>query len=323
MRVSPTDPVPAIPMTPRPALEEDTIRLPDGRRLGYAVYGEADGPPVLYFHGYPNCRREPGLLPIEGVRLIAPDRPGYGLSDPKPGRSLLDWADDVSALMDALGLARSHLIGMSGGGPFAAACAYALPDRILGTALICPLGPAGMNLAGYSPAGLLLNLGRRKRVMRLAAGIARTVIHRGEPLAFARRLRSTVGMAYSGMELPDRASDDLLVAGWREALRQGVEGPMDDAHSYAHPWGFDVADIRMPVTVWHGLADGTVPPRAGRWYADSIPGAKARFIQGEGHFSLVFNHHAAILGELVGGVGSAVPGGRERGAVNTCGRKAF
>ncbi|WP_119679485.1 alpha/beta fold hydrolase [Indioceanicola profundi] len=294
-----TAPPETIPVTPCRARSEDAIWLKDGRRLGYAVYGDPEGPPVLYFHGYPNCRREAGLLPVRDVRLIALDRPGYGMSDPRPGRTLLDWADDVAALMDALEIERAHLLGMSGGGPFAAACAYALPERIVGTALVCPLGPAGRRLGGYSPAGLLLHLGRRKRMMRLAAGVAHRVIHRGDPLNLARRLRRGFGMAYAQMDVLGGGADELIVEGWREALRQGVEGPLDDARCFASPWGFDVSAIRTPVAVWHGLADRTVPPQASRWYAANIPGARGHFIEGEGHFSLIYKYHAEILGGLL------------------------
>ena len=88
-------------------LRNTTITLPDGRRLGCAEYGDPDAMPVLYCHGFPSCRLEPSMLPVSGIRLIALDRPGYGLSDPLPGRTLLDWPRDVAAAADALGLGTS------------------------------------------------------------------------------------------------------------------------------------------------------------------------------------------------------------------------
>ena len=89
-----------------PLSSDDVIDLADGRRLAYAEYGDADGKPIFLFHGLPGSRLSWGLLPGEpipaGLRVIAPDRPGYGRSDSKPGRSLLDWSDDVAQLADAL-----------------------------------------------------------------------------------------------------------------------------------------------------------------------------------------------------------------------------
>src|SRR3954471_17322215 len=98
----------------------NTITLPGGRRLGYAKYGDPDAMPVLYCHGFPSCRLEPSMLPVSGIRLIALDRPGYGLSEPLPGRTLRDWPRDVAAAADALGLHRFAVVGVSGGAPYAA-----------------------------------------------------------------------------------------------------------------------------------------------------------------------------------------------------------
>ena len=130
--------------------KNSTITLPDGRRLGCAEYGDPDAMPVLYCHGFPSCRLEPSMLPVSGIRLIALDRPGYGLSDPLPGRTLLDWPRDVAAAADALGLGRFAVAGVSGGAPYAAACAALLKDRVMGLALICGIAPPGK--AG-KPAG--------------------------------------------------------------------------------------------------------------------------------------------------------------------------
>ncbi|MFM2045649.1 MAG: hypothetical protein RLY86_4225 [Pseudomonadota bacterium] len=279
------------------APRDGVVTLPDGRRLGYAEYGDPAGPVIVYLHGYPNCRREAGLMPLPGVRLIAPDRPGYGLSDPLPGRGLRAVAADVAALLDALGLDRVRLIGLSGGAPYAAALAHDRPDRIAATAFVCPLGPAAVS--ADSPAALLHALGRRPRLLPLVAGVARTVILRGDPLALAGRLRRGRAMTDPDLTLLTADPGRALLSGWREALRPGVQGAVDDAVAYAGPWGFDPAAIRGPVTVWHGTADRTVPVAAGRWYARCIPGAVLQEKAGEGHFSLVHHHHGAIVADLL------------------------
>ncbi|MBC7801768.1 MAG: alpha/beta fold hydrolase, partial [Gemmatimonadaceae bacterium] len=118
------------------------VRLPDGRAIAVEEYGDPAGLPVLYFHGWPASRLEAGLIPELPVRLLAFDRPGYGRSSPQPGRTLLDWPRDVAEVADRLGLDRFHVVGLSGGAPYAVACAYAIPDRVRGMALVCPVPPA-------------------------------------------------------------------------------------------------------------------------------------------------------------------------------------
>src|SRR5262245_6028460 len=101
-----------------------TLKLKDGRNLGFAQFGADSAPPVFYFHGWPGSRLEAGFFEIPGVQMIGVDRPGYGLSDPHPKRKLADWPNDVAALADHLGFGKFAIVGMSGGGPYAAACAY-------------------------------------------------------------------------------------------------------------------------------------------------------------------------------------------------------
>lgn len=284
---------------PQAGRRDGTVHLPDGRILGFAQYGDPAAPPVLHFHGYPSSRLEGGLIPVPGVRLIVPDRPGYGLSDPQPGRTLLDWPKDVAALLDALHLDRVPAIGMSGGAPYAAACAYAIPDRIAATALVCGMAPPGFGWEGGSPAGFLMGLGRRPLALRLAAHAVRRVVRRGEAAALAGLLRRRAGLPPSDRVLLNADTRERVVMGWREAVRTGVDGPLSDALIYARHWGFPLEGIRAPVTVWHGMADTTVPVTAGRVFASRIPGARARFVEKEGHFSLIFRHHSAILRELL------------------------
>ena len=137
MRASVTD------LFPFPAAR--SLELSDGRRLVYAEYGEFDGTPLLFFHGTPGSRRvarwADAAARRRGVRLIAPDRPGFGLSDPQPGRTLGDWPADVAELADALGLGRFAVAGVSGGGPYVAACAWRMPDRLTGAGIISGMGP--------------------------------------------------------------------------------------------------------------------------------------------------------------------------------------
>src|SRR5215831_6622757 len=134
--------------------ENSTVILADGRRIGYAEWGDADGRPLLYFHGWPGSRLE-GRLGAEaarasGVRLVALDRPGMGLSDRLPRRRLIDWPSDVAAVADALGLRRFAVLGISGGGPYAVACARMLADRLIGVGVVSSLAP--MDAPGVTAA---------------------------------------------------------------------------------------------------------------------------------------------------------------------------
>jgi pimeloyl-ACP methyl ester carboxylesterase len=126
---------------------DNQIALHDGRRLGYAEYGDPVGTPVLHFHGTPDSRLEgclPGVDELAarlGVRLILPDRPGLGLSDYQPNRRILDWPQDVLQLADALHLERFAVLGLSGGGPYVSACAHQIPERLLRAGIISGVGP--------------------------------------------------------------------------------------------------------------------------------------------------------------------------------------
>ena len=126
------------------------IQVSDKRRLAYAEYGEPDGAPVLLFHGLPGSRLSWGLIPGSpfppGLRIIAPDRPGYGRSDPKPGRTVLDWADDVAELADVLEIEKFAVLGVSGGGPGALACAWKMPERLTSVGVVS--SPAPTNAPG-------------------------------------------------------------------------------------------------------------------------------------------------------------------------------
>ncbi|HYC03048.1 MAG TPA: alpha/beta hydrolase [Azospirillaceae bacterium] len=279
---------------------EGTVTLTDGRVLGYACYGDPAAPPVLYFHGFPGCRTEPAMINVHGVRLIAVERPGYGLSDPKDGRTLLDWPRDVAQLIETLELDRPYVVGMSGGAPYAAACAYALGDRLSGAALLAGIAPPNLGWEAGSPAGALMAMGRRPLALRLAAKALLRMLRHGDAFSAMAALSNKLG-AIPGLDvrMPKPAVTERVIAGWRHALRHGVHGPLGDALVYGQPWGFDIADIRIPVAIWHGGADRTVPVAAAHAYAAGIPGARLHIREGESHFSLIFRHYGAVLADLL------------------------
>lgn len=281
------------------------IHLSDGRRLGYAEYGEPGGAPVFYFHGFPASRLEARLAHEAalrvGVRIIAADRPGAGLSAYLPGRSLAAWPADVTELADALGIERFAILGISGGGPYAAACACLVPQRLTAVAIVCGLGPLEAPGAGkgMQPAARF-SFFLARRALALLGFLCRGI------LAPVLRVFPAISLTLLSPGIPPRDREALrrpsvkaiLVASIREALRQGGKGAVQELLLYSRPWGFDVGTIPVPVFLWHGEKDATVPVSMGRSLAEAIPGCRARFLPDDGHFSLPVDHAEEILRAL-------------------------
>ncbi len=249
---------------------------------------------MLYFHGWPASRLEAGLIPNLPVRLLALDRPGYGTSTPQPGRTLLDWPLDVDEVTRRLGIERFHVVGLSGGAPYAASVAYALPGRVLGVALVSPVPPPEfVPLRGHG-VGHLFRLGRHPRLAHRLFTVARPLLRR----------RMITPRTVVGGNLPDAdraALDPATLAGlgrvWREGFRRGVQGALSDALIYAEHWGFALEEIRAPATLWYGTADSLIPQDALAPYG-RIPGLRWRVLPGEGHYSLPLRHGRSILAQL-------------------------
>jgi pimeloyl-ACP methyl ester carboxylesterase len=278
------------------------LRLPDGRQMGYAEYGRPDGKPVFYFHGFPGSRLEARLLHDSAVsarvRMIAPDRPGCGLSTYQPQRALLDWPVDVTALADALGLSSFGVVGISGGGPYALACALKMPGRLVSVTLISSLGPLDWSGAAQ---GMSLSdrvfLGLADRLPWLAQGI----LYLLSGISLEWLLKQTVAdlCPRDQAALADPQVWRMLLDETREAFRQGTGGVVHDAAIYKRPWGFHPGQVQLPVNLWQGEADHEVPPRIGRALAQALPNCRAHFIEGEGHISLAYNHMGEILGKII------------------------
>jgi pimeloyl-ACP methyl ester carboxylesterase len=295
--------------------EATRIRLRDGRTLAYATVGEPAGAPVVAVHGTPGCR-DPATwadaAAATGARVILPDRPGYGLSDFHPTQTLLDWPSDVRDLADALGLDRFAVLGVSGGGPYAAACGYALPDRVTAVGLVCAMGPfwdvPEVDAAATDEAGRwireLIDLGRADP--DAAAAHARDECERDADMC-GRDPDEFVAFWFDGEGVP--AADRALLETpelrehvkdqVREALRAGVDGYTQDELIIAvRPWGFRLDEIRVPVHLWHGELDTLVPIESASYAARTIPNCSPRFFSDEGHL-LAFRHSEEILRALV------------------------
>lgn len=284
--------------------EDLSLRLADGRRIGYAEYGAPSGCPIFLFHGVPSSRLMFRVVDDAGrrlgARLIAPDRPGIGRSDPQPARRIVDWPSDAAELADRLGIERFDVVGVSGGGPYALACALNIPNRLGTVGVVSGAGPvADESELGRSMAAHL----RMPFALARRGGIAYTLLcvlvgaaARCWPVACLRLLTLH--------EPPDERSHFMndavhraLEAGLVEAFAQGYRGPADDFRLIACPWGFDPGAIRRPVLFWHGEADTIVPPQMARHLAGQISQHSAHWISGAGHlFGL--SHADIIIGAL-------------------------
>lgn len=284
-------------MAPRETGHDDaenrTLRLSDGRTLGYAEYGRADGESLFYFHGHPGSRIEARFAReaavSAGLRVIAVDRPGYGLSDFQPDRALTDWPGDVAEVADLLGIPRFHVAGASGGGPYALACARLLPDRVIRAAVISGVGP-------YRVPGITSGMRWQNRIgFRLGSrwpALARTLM-RGMHRNITDRPERTIEALAAAMSPVDAAIvrrpevRDVLIADITEAFRQGGQGAAWDVVILGRPWGFSPREITTEVHLWQGEADTLVPPAMGRYLAGQLPHCHARMLPGEGHLLII------------------------------------
>lgn len=287
-------------------MTETTVRLSDGRQLAYREQGDPAGRPVLLFHGSPGSRvqhhPDPELARQAGVRLITADRPGYGLSDAAPGRSLRDWAGDTAQLADALGLDRFSIIGISGAGVFALACAWLLTEGI--ERLLLVSSPAPLQAPGVKkslPAGPRFQLGVAARfplLLRLVFSAYYRSARRLTPEKIRRKLRQELPPAeQSCLDAP--GFPDMLLADAQEGGRQGAAATALELALIARPWDIPLTGIRVPTRVWQGEADTTVSQEMGEWLAGEIPGCRATFVPDAGHL-LAFSHWQELLHEAAG-----------------------
>ncbi|MGF1473368.1 MAG: alpha/beta fold hydrolase [Rubrobacteraceae bacterium] len=287
-------------MTGIPVLKTQKITvtpLEDGRRISYADYGDPEGRPVFYFHGSPGSREE-GSLTHEaarkrGYRIIAPDRPGMGLSDYRKGYTLLDHVRDVSELANHLELETFGVMGHSGGGTLVLACAYAIPGRL----------EFAVDLAGFAPVGTTESLQKDlaaldRFYLRAASGVPEAIFRglfslvgvsarRLSPRKFVKTLSSSMG-ASDKRVVEDPAIAAFLRDDVREAFRHGARGPARDALLQYGDWGFRPEEIRFPIHLFHGTDDRFAPYSFAEYKARSIPGIELHTYPGEGHFFVWF-----------------------------------
>jgi len=289
----------------RPTLEGN-VAVRDGRRLSFAEYGSHTGPAIVWMHGTPGARRQIPLDAREyavehGLRIIGIDRPGIGSSTPYLYPNVLDWTADLALLLDALGIDDIRVIGLSGGGPYALAAGAGLPDRVRGVGVLGGVAPTrGADAIGGGPIQLAVRFAPLLSAGRLPLGIAlTTAIRTVKPLAGAGLDLYAAVQPPGDKNLLSRPEfkamflDDLL-----NGSRFQTSAPLADLVLFTREWGFDLADVAVPVRWWHGDADHIVPFRHGQHVVDRLPDATMSVIDGESHLGGL-GIAAVVLDELM------------------------
>ncbi len=267
---------------------DSTMTLPEGRTLAYTEVGMPEGAAAFYFHGAPGGRFELASLDdafaAVGVRAITADRPGYGGSSPRIGRTTADWAVDVAALADHLGVDRFAVMGLSSGGPYTVACASLLGNRVVGA--IVAAGNTDMSWTGAGDGYMQSELD----IMAMddeAAAVAWCEDRYGADGSrfFGGDGDMDLGPVDNGW-LADEANLAPLMTTMAEAFHQGVVGYAHDITVQGRPWTFDPRAITCPTIVVHGADDRLVPISHSEHTASLIPGAELRLLDDMGHLSL-------------------------------------
>jgi len=284
---------------------DNIVFLPDGRKLAYSEFGEPEGYPVLYFHGTPSSRLEPMMIGDEvirqtGLRVIATDRPGMGESDFQPNREFSDWPKDVVYLADTLGLEKFSVLGVSGGGGYVAVCSAKIPERL--SKVVFAAGAWQIDSEAMKVIGFPLNL-----MWQVAA-------HAPIFLPFFLKMMSR--QPKDNSEKDSTPPDNIMPAAdlavmtepsravafqrsLSEALTQGNKGPVRDMLLYVKEWNFDVAAIRIPLTLFHGEQDRNFPVSLVKRMANNLPHVQLITYPEDGHISIFVNHFNEIAKALL------------------------
>ena len=275
---------------------EQYTDLPDGRRLAFAEFGDPAGTPVIYFHGSPSSRLEPLLVGYDvwkglGLRVIAPDRPGIGRSDFQPNRRFSDWPDDVVALAESLRLSTFAVLGNSGGGPYVSVCAAMIPERI--TSAVIVSGGWQMNLPEAKE-----NMPFPNRLFLFFAAYSSPLVRlmlkvmagsqMGDRDKELTKMKARVPAPdYEAFAKPGRV--EALHETIRESICNGTKGAAWDLGMYMREFDFDLSEVKMPITLFHGEKDVNAPIGLARRVSSQLSDGRLITFESEAHFSTLCN----------------------------------
>jgi pimeloyl-ACP methyl ester carboxylesterase len=288
--------------------KESFVRLHSGAVIVFEEYGDANGVPVIFCHGWPSSRTMARLTdePARelGIRIISPDRPGISGSSLQPNRKLTDWPRVVERLLDQLGIVEFRALAISGGAPYAYATAATMPDRVRAIAIVGGAIPMAelKNGEGLLPLyrWMLALYRSRPKLLRRLFCMARPILSLRPPVRLRPLLLKMLMLRPCDAEsLRDAAAFEAIFESQRRAWRGSAEGVMADAQIYAQPWGFSLEDVHVPVRLWHGKQDRAFSVHLAQKVATRLLDCNARFIDNAGHYSLPIRHMREILKDLI------------------------
>ncbi|MBN3555797.1 alpha/beta hydrolase [Fictibacillus nanhaiensis] len=274
-------------------MNENIMVLSDGRQLGYSLYGDLKGIPLFLFHGTPGSRvwftEDDSIAKELGIFLIATDRPGYGLSDKKHHFKLLDYAQDMEELAKHLELENFSVLGVSGGGAFAAAVTYKLPNQVevcmlVGTATPFENGKPPTTMSKENRIGFYMTKYCPWLLKQLEKSKKKLIDQK--PELYIKNLKKG-GSYLSDWDNNMLQRDEVLENGVlhsKEAYLQGVDGVIDESKLLTKDWGFKVEELTRPVIVWHGEKDTFSSFIEVRNMANMIPQVETHYLEEAGHF---------------------------------------
>jgi pimeloyl-ACP methyl ester carboxylesterase len=286
-------------------MDSSTATTADGRTLEYVISGPEDGPVLLFHHGTPGSLLQKSYFARaaheRGWRLLTYSRAGYGLSARAPNRTVADVVPDMRDLLDTVGVERVMVAGASGGGPHALACAALMPERTSVALTIAGAGPHGLDLDFLAGMG-------EDNVNEFGAALEGEQTLRTYLETEATTLRTATAEQFlQAMDslLPDVDRAVLTgelgqetIAGLQYGIGSSIDGWLDDDLAFTRPWGFDLADIAVPTTIWQGDVDLMVPIAHGQWLGRNVPGARVHLETGQGHLSITVGAADRMLAEL-------------------------
>jgi pimeloyl-ACP methyl ester carboxylesterase len=290
---------------------DNSLILPDGRKLAYAEFGQPGGYPVLYFHGAPSSRLEPLMLGDDifsqfGLRVICPDRPGMGQSDFQSRRGFSDWPADMVFLTEALGLNQISVLGVSGGGGYAAVCAAKIPERL--SKVVIASGAWRIDSEAARRIGFPMNSMWQVTIRTpfFLPGVLYMMnkMMSKPPKNGSERVSTPPNSIlpaadYAVMTQPGRIEINQRILS--EVMRQGSKGPVWDMRLIAREWDFDLAEIRSPLTLFHGEQDRNFPVDLVRQFVHRLPCAELITYPEDGHISTHINHFDEVVKALIPG----------------------
>jgi pimeloyl-ACP methyl ester carboxylesterase len=284
------------------------VTLHGGAVVALQEYGDVDGTPVIFCHGWPSSCTMAQLTdePARelGIRIISPDRPGISGSSLQADRKLADWPRVLEGVLDHLGIGEFRALAVSGGAPYAYATAATMPERLRAIAIVCGAIPMAEleDRSGLLPLyrWMLALYRSRPQLLRRLFRMARPILALRPPVRLRPLFLKVLMLRPCDAEsLRDAAAFEAIFESQRRAWRGSAEGVMADAQIYAQPWGFSLEDIRVPVRLWHGTQDRAFSVRLAEEVAKRLPDCNARFVDNAGHYSLPIRYMREILKDLI------------------------